>query len=56
MNRVVGDETPGCTREFHILGKKIIKIGPSQLFCFGRVGDCDGNTYFDFAETTGGQN
>ena len=31
MNIVVGDETPGCTREFHILGKKIIKIEPSRL-------------------------
>lgn len=32
MNRVVGDETPdGCTREFHILGKKIIKWNHHDL-------------------------
>ena len=31
MNRVVGDEMPGCRRQFHILGKTIIKIEPSRL-------------------------
>ena len=54
MNRVVRDATPGCTHEFHIMGKKIIKIEPSRLT--GRLNHCSifSPLYFRVVERFGG--